>query len=117
MVCLGVWMAARIKSEPARILMIWWCMFTFITCGYEHSIANMCGLMLGLLLPHQGMAISLSGYAYNLALATLGNIIGGAAFVGAAYWLASPKARPALAPATADTAQPSAELLSYGVTG
>jgi len=50
-------------------------MFTFITCGYEHSIANMCGLMLGLLLPHQGMAISLSGYAYNLALATLGNII------------------------------------------
>src|SRR5213078_5276828 len=72
LVCLGVWMAARVKSEPARILMIWWCMFTFITCGYEHSIANMCGLMLGLLLPHQGMAISVGGYAYNLALATLG---------------------------------------------
>src|SRR4051812_35767467 len=35
MVCLGVWMAARIKSETARILMIWWCMFTFITSGYE----------------------------------------------------------------------------------
>src|SRR5262249_53558010 len=31
LVCLGVWMAARIKSETARILMIWWCMFTFIT--------------------------------------------------------------------------------------
>src|SRR5262249_22646382 len=29
LVCLGVWMAARIKSESARILMIWWCMFTF----------------------------------------------------------------------------------------
>ena len=52
LVCLGVWMAARIKSETARILMIWWCMFTFITSGYEHSVANMCGLMLGLLLPH-----------------------------------------------------------------
>jgi len=51
-VCLGVWMAARVKSETARILLIWWCMFTFITSGYEHSIANMCGLMLGLLIPH-----------------------------------------------------------------
>src|SRR5262249_55560723 len=45
LVCLGVWMAVRVKHEVARILMIWWCMFTFITCGFEHSIANMCGLM------------------------------------------------------------------------
>jgi nitrite transporter NirC len=91
-VCLGVWMAVRIKSETARILMIWWCMFTFITSGYEHSVANMCGLMLGLLLPH-GPEISLNGYAYNLALSTLGNIIGGAFFVAGLYWIGSPKAR------------------------
>ena len=94
LVCLGVWMAARIKSETAKILMIWWCMFTFITCGYEHSIANMCGLMLGLLLPHESMpGISLQGYGYNLALSTLGNVIGGAVFVGGVYWMGSPKAR------------------------
>jgi nitrite transporter NirC len=92
-VCLGVWMAVRIKSETARILMIWWCMFTFITSGYEHSVANMTGLMLGLLLPHEGMNISLNGYAYNLALSTLGNIIGGAVFVAGLYWIGSPKAR------------------------
>jgi nitrite transporter NirC len=92
LVCLGVWMAARIKSETARILMIWWCMFTFITSGYEHSVANMCGLMLGLLLPH-GPGISLQGYAYNLALSTLGNIIGGAVFVAGVYWMGSPRAR------------------------
>jgi nitrite transporter NirC len=91
-VCLGVWMAARIKSETARILMIWWCMFTFITSGYEHSIANMCGLMLGLLIPH-GETITWGGYWYNLGLATLGNIIGGAIFVGGVYWIGSPKAR------------------------
>jgi len=65
MVCLGVWMAARIKSDTAKVLMIWWCMFTFITCGYEHSVANMFGLMLGVLLPH-GEGISLVGYGYNL---------------------------------------------------
>src|SRR5262245_840587 len=74
-VCLGVWMAARAKSETARALLIWWCMFTFITSGYEHSVANMCGLMLGLLLPHEGLRISLEGYGYNLALSTLGNVI------------------------------------------
>jgi nitrite transporter NirC len=92
LVCLGVWMAARIKDETARILMIWWCMFTFITCAYEHSIANMHGLMLGLLLPHSE-AISWEGYWYNLGLATLGNIVGGALFVAAMYWFGSPKAR------------------------
>jgi nitrite transporter NirC len=93
LVCLGVWMAARIKDETARILMIWWCMFTFITCAYEHSVANMCGLMLGLLLPHSDFNISLEGYGYNLAWATLGNIVGGAFFVAGMYWLGSPKAR------------------------
>jgi nitrite transporter NirC len=91
-VCLAVWMAARIKSETARLLMIWWCMFTFITSGYEHSVANMCGLLLGLLIPH-GETITWGGYGYNLALATLGNIIGGALFVGGLYWIGSPKAR------------------------
>jgi nitrite transporter NirC len=92
LVCLGVWMAVRIKSESARILMIWWCMFTFITSGFEHSIANMCGLMLGLLLPH-GDAITWNGYWYNLGVATFGNIIGGAFFVAGMYWLGSPNAR------------------------
>jgi nitrite transporter len=94
LVCLGVWMAVRIKSETARVLMIWWCMFTFITCAYEHSIANMCGLMLGLLLPHSDFpGITWQGYGYNLGLATLGNIVGGAIFVAGMYWLGSPKAR------------------------
>ena len=97
LVCLGVWMAARIKSETARILMIWWCMFTFITSGFEHSIANMCGLMLGYLLPDHGAGITFAGYWYNLGLATLGNIVGGAVFVGLLYWIGSPKAREAAA--------------------
>jgi nitrite transporter NirC len=96
LVCLGVWMAARAKDETARILLIWWCMFTFITCGYEHSVANMCALLLGLFLPHSDFSgITWDGYAYNLALATLGNIVGGALFVAGMYWLGSPKAREA----------------------
>jgi nitrite transporter NirC len=92
LVCLGVWMAARVRSETARILLIWWCMFTFITSGFEHSIANMCGLLLGLLLPHSE-GITWAGYAYNLGLATFGNILGGAGFVAGMYWMGSPTAR------------------------
>ena len=92
LVCLGVWMAVRVKSETARVLLIWWCMFTFITSGYEHSVANMCGLLLGLLLPH-GEAVSWAGYWYNIGLATLGNIVGGAVFVGGLYWAGTPGAR------------------------
>jgi nitrite transporter NirC len=76
----------------ARIFLIWWCMFTFITSGYEHSVANMCGLLLGLLLPH-GPGVSWAGYGYNLSVATAGNIVGGAVFVGVLYWVGSPKAR------------------------
>jgi nitrite transporter NirC len=92
LVCLGVWMAARVQSDPARILLIWWCMFTFITSGYEHSIANMCGLLLGLFLPH-GETVTWAGYGYNLGLATLGNVVGGAVFVAGLYWVGSPGAR------------------------
>jgi nitrite transporter NirC len=100
LVCLGVWMAARSKDDTARILLIWWCMFTFITCGYEHSVANMFGLALGLLIPH-GEGITWAGYAYNVGLATLGNVVGGALFVAGLYWLGSPRAkdRPAVEPA------------------
>jgi nitrite transporter NirC len=110
LVCLGVWMAARIKSETARILMIWWCMFTFITSGYEHSIANMCGLMLGLLLPDHGAGITLGGYVYNLGLATLGNIVGGALFVAGLYWIGSHKARAKPTPAAVSAPQANGEV-------
>jgi nitrite transporter NirC len=94
LVCLGVWMSARLKSESAKLLMIWWCMFTFIACSFEHSVANMSGLLVGLLLDHAGHSgITWLGYAYNLALATAGNIVGGAGLVAMMYWFASPAAR------------------------
>jgi nitrite transporter NirC len=99
LVCLGVWMAARVKSETAKLVLIWYCMFTFITSGFEHSVANMCGLMMALLLPH-GETVTWGGYAYNLALATAGNIVGGAFFVAGLYWAGSPASRTTPVPST-----------------
>ena len=109
LVCLGVWMAGRAKSEAAKIVLIWFCMFTFITCAYEHSIANMCGLMLGLLLPHADFTgVTWGGYAYNVGLATLGNVVGGAVFVAGMYWMGSPESRAARA-ASKPTRQPQSQ--------
>lgn len=90
LVCLGVWMNGKMKSESGRLVMIWWCMFTFITCSFEHSVANMCGLMLGILLPHDaGSGVSLYDYAGNLTIVTAGNIVGGAVLVAGMYYLGS----------------------------
>ncbi|MBV7276348.1 formate/nitrite transporter family protein [Clostridium sp. PL3] len=88
LVCLAVWCSFKLKEETAKLIMIFWCLFAFITSGFEHSIANMTLLSISLLLPHK-VPISLSGLAYNLTAVTLGNIIGGMIFVGFAYWYVS----------------------------
>ena len=88
LVCLGVWTAMRSQSEAGKLVMIFWCLFAFISAGFEHSVANMTLLGIGLFQPH-GAAVSWVGFADNLVPVTLGNIVGGALFVGGAYWLAN----------------------------
>ena len=84
LVCLAAWLSYKLKEETARILMIWWCLFTFITAGFEHSVANMGFLAMGLMLPHPE-TVSLAGYAHNILWVSLGNFIGGVFFVGLPY--------------------------------
>lgn len=85
LVCLAVWLALKLKDDTAKLILIFWCLFAFVGAGFEHSVANMTLLGIGLLLPH-AETISWLGFAHNLIPVTLGNIIGGAVFVGAAYW-------------------------------
>lgn len=89
LVCLAVWVAFRVQSEAAKLIMVFWCLMAFVGSGFEHSVANMTLLTLANLLPHKG-AISWVSVAHNLVPVTLGNIVGGALFVGAAYWLVTP---------------------------
>jgi nitrite transporter NirC len=83
-VCLAIWIGLRTKNEIVKLLVIYACLFTFIVSGYEHSIANMTVLTLSLLLPHPE-TISIAGLIHNLVPVTLGNIVGGAVFVGMIY--------------------------------
>jgi nitrite transporter NirC len=86
LVCLGVWCGGRCKSESGRLIMIFWCVYTFVAAGFEHSVANMTILTLGLLAP-QTAQISAAGYFYNILAVTLGNIAGGALFVALPYFV------------------------------
>ncbi|WP_066193508.1 MULTISPECIES: formate/nitrite transporter family protein [Gracilibacillus] len=85
LVCLAVWCSFKLKNETAKLIMIFWCLFAFITSGFEHSVANMSLLSLALLVPHPE-TVSLVGMFANLIPVSLGNIVGGAVFIGAAYW-------------------------------
>jgi len=87
LVCLGVWCTYRMKSEAGKLIMIFWCLYAFVACGFEHSVANMTILSVALFQP--GTTITLAGAGYNLLWASLGNAIGGAVLVGLAYWAAS----------------------------
>lgn len=85
LVCLAVWLALKLQDDTAKLILIFWCLFAFIGAGFEHSVANMTLLGVGLLLPHPD-TISWLGFLHNLIPVTLGNIIGGGVFVGASYW-------------------------------
>ena len=90
LVCLAVWSAGRATSDAGKLIMIFWCLFAFITTGFEHSIANMTLLTIALINP-MDQAITIGGYFYNLILVTIGNIIGGVLFVALPYYAASRK--------------------------
>ncbi len=91
LVCLALWMAARVKSDAAKCIVIFWCLLAFIASGYEHSIANMTVFSIALLGNHPE-TVSLAGMAHNLLWVTLGNAVAGAVFMGFGYWRASPQA-------------------------
>ena len=84
LVCLAVLTFIKLKEETAKLIMVFWCLFAFITSGFEHSIANMTLLSIGLLLPHPE-SVSLLGLMNNLIPVTLGNIVGGAVVLGFGY--------------------------------
>ncbi|MET9475055.1 formate/nitrite transporter family protein [Streptomyces sp. NPDC002917] len=103
LVCLGVWMAARTRSDGAKIALIFWALLAFVGSGFEHVVANMTYYSLGMF-EHVPDATA-AGFAHNLLLVGLGNLVGGSLLVGAAYGFVgrgTPK-RPADGPAAVET--------------
>ena len=88
LVCLALWMSARMTSDAAKCIAIFWCLFGFIGSGYEHSVANMTLLLVALLGDHPE-TVTWGGFVYNLFWVSLGNIVAGAGFMGLGYWIMS----------------------------
>lgn len=87
LVCLAVWLCMGARSVADKILAILFPISAFVACGFEHSVANMFFLPIGIGLSLGGAApVSLVGAASNLLFVTLGNIIGGTVLVAFVYW-------------------------------
>ncbi|WP_370935776.1 formate/nitrite transporter family protein [Amycolatopsis sp. cg13] len=92
LVCLAVWMAARTKSDGAKLALIFWCLLAFISSGFEHVVANMTTFSLGLMNGVPGATVG--EFGRNLLFVGLGNLVGGGLLVGAAYTLLGKRSRP-----------------------
>lgn len=103
LVCLAIWMAYGARSVTDKILAIIFPITAFVAAGFEHSIANMYFLPIGLAIKEWGSDSfwASSGLAPadfggltvhdavvdNLIPVTIGNVIGGALMVGIVYWV------------------------------
>jgi len=91
LVCLALWMAARTRSEVAKLVVLWWALLAFIASGFEHSIANATLFAIGVF----GGSADWSMLVRNLAWTVPGNVVGGGLLVGLAYaWIGRPVAEP-----------------------
>lgn len=95
LVCLAVWISLAGRTVTDRILAIVFPISAFVAAGFEHSVANMYLIPLGLLLKGgvapelapQAAALDWAGLLHNLVPVTLGNVAGGAGLVAAVYFL------------------------------
>ena len=102
LVCMAVWLCFSCRSTTDKILAIIFPITAFVAGGFEHSIANMYFIPMGMLVkefagPEFWSLISRSAADFgnlnavnfffnNLVPVTIGNIIGGSVMVGLVYW-------------------------------
>lgn len=102
MVCLAVWAAYSGRTTTDKVIAVTMPIALFVASGFEHSVANMFMIPLGILIKDFGGAdffatagLENSQYAHltwgsfftdNLLPVTLGNIVGGGVMIGILYW-------------------------------
>jgi len=110
LVCIAVWLCFSARSTTDRILAIIPPIAAFVAAGFEHSVANMYFIPIGLLIkdfadPKFWTTIGKTAadftnltwsnfFIANLLPVTIGNIIGGAGMVGLLYWFIYLRTKP-----------------------
>ncbi len=101
LVCLAVWLCFGARTLTDKIIAILFPITAFVAAGFEHSIANMYFIPMGIALAGQPAVLDAAkltaadvshltwgGFVGNLVPVTIGNIIGGSLLIGVVYWLA-----------------------------
>jgi formate/nitrite transporter len=102
LVCMAVWMCYSARTTTDKILAIIPPISCFVAAGFEHSIANMYFIPMGLFVKYFGDPTFFEKigktaadfptltwgnfFLANLLPVTIGNILGGAIMVGMVYW-------------------------------
>ena len=97
LVCLAVWIATSAEDTTGKILACFFPIMAFVASGFEHSIANMFFIPMGILLRGVPNLVTQAGLnleyltwtgflTRNLLPVTIGNVIGGGFFVATLYW-------------------------------
>jgi len=84
LVCLAVWLCFSARDAGGKILAIIWPISAFVALGFEHSVANMYLIPIGMF---AGGSLDVHGFLANLLCVSLGNMAGGAGGVALVYWI------------------------------
>ena len=107
-VCMAILMSSIAKEVVGKVFAIFFPIFAFVVCGFEHSIANMFYIPMGILSATNPQYTQVANDLYGITLqqsnnllslkgidsiiyVTLGNIVGGMLFVGIPFYLAHRK--------------------------
>ena len=87
LVCLAVLISQAAKSVPGKILCILFPITAFVAIGFEHSVANMFFIPMGMMVqgPYMPPITTYQFLFSNLLPVTIGNIIGGTILAGLLY--------------------------------
>lgn len=83
LVCLAVWLSYASKDVAGKILAMWFPIMAFVAIGFQHVVANMFIIPAAIFAD----ALSWTQFIENFAAVFLGNAVGGAIFVGLAYYV------------------------------
>ena len=84
LVCLAVWLAISAKDVVGKIFGIWFPILAFVALGFDHVVANMFFLPLGVFIGVPG--VGWGDVVNNWVFAFLGNFVGAGVFVAAIYY-------------------------------
>jgi formate/nitrite transporter len=85
LVCLAIWLCFAAHGVASKILAIVLPISAFVALGFEHSVANMYFFPVAML--HGAEGVTMEAMVANLVPVTIGNLIGGGAFVAGVYWV------------------------------